>query len=69
MPVTVTDANPGLRRCPRCHGPMFKDDDSARLALLCLLCGEYLFPSPPPRRPTVRRADPARRVAGAPPAA
>ncbi len=68
MPALVTSARPGQQRCPRCHGPMFRDYDSARPALLCLLCGEYLFASPP-RRPTVRRPDPARRVAGTTPAA
>jgi hypothetical protein len=47
MPPVVTPRD--TQRCPRCAGPMFRDYDIARLAFLCLLCGEYAFPSPPPR--------------------
>jgi hypothetical protein len=65
MAGTIVEQSTGVRRCPRCQGPMFRDDDSRRLALLCLLCGEYQFPSPPRRRPTVERGGTADRRAGA----
>lgn len=32
-------------RCPRCRGPMFPEFDGVREGLLCLYCGEYVFPN------------------------
>jgi hypothetical protein len=49
MQTSLADTRPLSGRCPRCQGPMFRDYDSARWALLCLLCGEYTFPSTPRR--------------------
>jgi hypothetical protein len=63
MQMTSVETRRDCQRCPRCAGPMFRDYDSGRLALLCLLCGEYTFPSLPRRLTAKARQAAARAVA------
>jgi len=36
---------PQITRCPRCQGPLYRDDDGDAG---CLFCGECVYASPPP---------------------
>ncbi len=67
MASAVAASSTAIRRCARCHGPMFRDDDDVHVAFLCLLCGEYEFPSPPRRRLVAPSPDSVRRPAVGPP--